>query len=87
MITTKILIQNTIGLHARPVVQLSNVANNYSSDIILSYHGVKANVKNSVRLLALGINSGETIELFINGVDEAPAFEGVMSVFEDINQC
>lgn len=86
MLSKWILIRNSVGLHARPVFQLATAASDYESDIRICHHGLTADTKNSARLLALGINTGEVVHLIVDGIDEAPAFERISSIFNEINK-
>lgn len=86
MLSKLILIRNSIGLHARPVFQLATAALDYQSDIQIRHRGYSANVKNSARVLALGVNNGEVIELTVEGIDEESAYDNILRVFDEINQ-
>ena len=86
MLSKWILIRNSVGLHARPVCQLANAASDYESDIRICHRGLSADAKNSARLLALGVNTGEVINLIVDGADEDAAFQRISSVFADINR-
>ena len=85
MLSKWILIRNSVGLHARPVCQLATAASDYQSDIRVSHRGLSADAKNSARLLALGVNTGEIINLVVDGIDEDAAFEHINRIFDDIN--
>lgn len=85
MLSKWIKIRNSVGLHARPVSQLAAAAANYRSKVQIRYGGLQADVKNSARILAMGINAGEVVELVIDGEDEIAAFAQINDVFDEIN--
>jgi phosphocarrier protein len=85
MLSKMIEIRNTIGLHARPAAMLAAKAAKYRSSIRIRQGRYSADVKNSVRVLAMAINAGDTIELIVSGTDEETAFDQVNKLFDRIN--
>lgn len=85
MIIKEIEVKNRVGLHARPVSIIAAEASKFQSDIQIRHRNVTVNAKSTIKLLALGINSGECIELCISGQDENKAFERLNSIFDSIN--
>lgn len=86
MLSKWILIRNSVGLHARPVSLLAAAAANYQSNIRIRHRDLSADMKNSARILALGINTGEMVELTVDGCDEMEAFEKINVIFDEINK-
>ncbi|MDZ7838714.1 MAG: HPr family phosphocarrier protein [Actinomycetota bacterium] len=65
-----IKVKNSEGLHARPASRLVELCHRYSSDIYLSFNGIRANAKNITEVLSLGVENGEVIGVSISGEDE-----------------
>ena len=86
MISKKIEIRNSIGLHARPAVMIASEASKYRSQILLRHGDFLVNAKSSVRVLAMAVNCGETIELVVAGEDESVAFEKLSTILDTINE-
>ena len=61
------VVQTSVGIHARPAMQLVNMTKKFQSDIKLSYNGNSANAKNIVSVLMLHANQGAEVVFLING--------------------
>lgn len=85
MIVKKIEVKNKVGIHARPVSMIVEEAAKFQSDILIRYNNVTVSAKSPIKLLGLGINAGDSIELCIIGQDENQAFERLNRVFDAIN--
>ena len=69
------VVQTSVGIHARPAMQLVNMTKKFQSDIKLSYNGNSANAKNIVSVLMLHANQGAEVVFLINGPDEEEAYK------------
>lgn len=78
-------IHNAIGLHARPATLLAAEASKFQSSVRICMGAYSADAKSSIRILAMAINAGETIELVVSGADEDEAFARLNVVFDQIN--
>ncbi len=83
MITRKITITNSVGLHARPATYFIQEANKYRSTISVKKDQRKVNAKSLLGVLSLGIIQGMEIELEAEGVDEDEAVEGLAGLIEN----
>lgn len=86
MLSKRIEIRNSVGLHARPAAQLAERARRFESDIWVCYRDRSVDAKSVVRLLSLGINAGEIVELVVYGKDETAAFEDMKAIFDEVNR-
>ena len=55
------------GLHARPVKQIINFLESFTSTVHISYNGKVANAKSMISLLTLGIKNDPEIEIAVEG--------------------
>ena len=85
MLSRRIEIQNAIGLHARPAAMIAAEASKHRSQILLRCGSCAADAKNSIRVLALAVNSGDCVELVVSGEDEEYALACLDGVFQIIN--
>ena len=69
------VVQASVGIHARPAMQLVNLTRKFQSNIKLSYNGNSANAKNIVSVLMLHANQGAEVVFLINGPDEEEAYK------------
>jgi phosphocarrier protein len=77
------VIKDEVGIHARPAGLLVKEAKNYSSTITVTKDGKSAEAKKLMALMGLGVKCGETVEVSVEGDDEAVAFEGIKKFFEE----
>lgn len=73
MPTTRLTVTNDVGLHARPAAQFAKAAAAFASDVRLRKGDSEANAKSLLSILALGVESGDMIELVAEGEDAAQA--------------
>lgn len=85
MLSKRIEIHNAIGLHARPAAMIAAEASKHRSQILLCRGSCVADAKNSIRVLALAVNSGECVELVVSGEDESYALSCLDNIFQLIN--
>ena len=77
MMEKSIKIQLTGGLEARPVAMLVQVASQYESSVYIQTEGKKVNAKSIMGMMSLGLNSGETVTVMVDGSDEEKALEDI----------
>ncbi len=82
MISRDLTIKNSVGLHARPATFFIQKANSYKSSIWVEKEDCRVNAKSLLGVLSLGIAKGTTITLIADGVDEAVAIEGLVSLVD-----
>lgn len=73
MSSKTVTIQNSIGLHARPVSFFIQKANAFRSSIWVEKDEQRMNAKSLLGILSMGITKGTTITLLADGPDEAEA--------------
>lgn len=83
MLKKQITIINKLGLHARAAVKLVNTSSRFTSQIHVIYNQRRIDAKNVMEIMVLGINQGKTIELEIDGDDEALALEAIEKLIMD----
>ena len=67
------VVQNPVGLHARPASQLIMLARAYRCEITIEKDGKTANPKSLMSVLALNVNRYDQIQVMAEGDDEAEA--------------
>ena len=75
-----IIVENQVGLHARPATFFIQKANEYKSSIWISREERKDNAKSLLGVLSLGIIKGTKISIIAEGVDEQEAVEGLIDL-------
>ena len=82
MCVKDVVIQNQVGLHARPATFFIQKANEYKSSIWVEKDERKVNAKSLLGVLSLGIVGGTTIKIIVDGSDEMEALVGLVTVVE-----
>ena len=75
-------IKDEIGIHARPAGALAKEAKRFESVISIAFHGNKIEVNRMMAVLGLGIRTGDTIMVEIEGKDEETACKEMQRYFE-----
>jgi len=73
MISKNFVLQNRVGLHARPAAKLVEAAGKFGSEVTIINGQKIANAKSILGVLALGAEMGTEVEIDIEGEDEAAA--------------
>ena len=77
MYVKEVLVQNQVGLHARPATFFIQKANAYKCSVWVEKEDRKVNAKSLLGVLSLGIAQGMTIKLTADGSDEVEALDGL----------
>jgi len=79
----KLIVQNTLGIHARPAGHIVNIASSAQSSVELLYSGQKVNAKSILNLMMLAIEPGAEVEFVINGPDERKVSDELTELFNN----
>ena len=80
MFSKEVVVQNQVGLHARPATFFIQKANEFKSSIWVEREERKVNAKSLLGVLSLGITKGTTINIIADGVDEEDAVEELIKL-------
>ncbi len=70
-----LIVQNKLGLHARPAALFVQIANKYDSDISVKKGGQLVNGKSIMGIMTLAAAKGSKIHIIAKGVDAQEAVE------------
>ena len=73
MFSKEVVVQNQVGLHARPATFFIQKANEFKSSIWVEKEERKVNAKSLLGVLSLGITKGTSIKIIADGADEQEA--------------
>lgn len=82
MLSKDVIVQNQVGLHARPATFFIQKANNFKSSIWVSKDERKVNAKSLLGVLSLGIIKGTTITIIADGEDEEEAVNTLVELID-----
>lgn len=82
MVMKEVLVQNQVGLHARPATFFIQKANEFKSSIWVERDERRVNAKSLLGVLSLGITGNTKIRIIADGSDEAEAVDSLVSLIE-----
>lgn len=80
MYSKEAMVNNQVGLHARPATFFIQKANEFKSSIWVEREERKVNAKSLLGVLSLGIVKGTAINLIADGADEEEAVEALIKL-------
>ena len=80
MCTKEVVINNEVGLHARPATFFIQKANEFKSGIWVEKEERRVNAKSLLGVLSLGIVKGTPIKLIADGPDEQEAVDALLKM-------
>ena len=82
MVSKNVVVNNQVGLHARPATFFIQKANEFKSSIWVEKEERRVNAKSLLGVLSLGIVKGTTITLIADGADEEEALSGLAELVD-----
>lgn len=76
-ITKKVKIPNSLGLHARPAMQLVDVANRFKADLQIAKGSKLVDAKSIMQVMTLAATQGTKLTLSAIGPDAAEALDAM----------
>ena len=80
MCAKEVLVQNQVGLHARPATFFIQKDNEFKSSIWVEKEERRVNAKSLLGVLSLGIVGGVTIRIIADGADEEQAVDALVEL-------
>lgn len=74
------VVNNQVGLHARPATFFIQKANEFKSSIWVEKDDRRVNAKSLLGVLSLGIIKGTPIQIIAGGADEEEAVEALVAL-------
>ena len=82
MYSKDVMVQNQVGLHARPATFFIQKANEFRSSIWIEKEERRVNAKSLLGILYLGIIGGTQIKIIADGADEQAAVNALVELVE-----
>lgn len=82
MLVKEIVVQNQVGLHARPATFFIQKANEFKSSIWVEKEERRVNAKSLLGVLSLGIVGNTKIRIIADGTDEEEAIDGLVKLVQ-----
>ena len=82
MYVKDVMVQNQVGLHARPATFFIQKANEFKSSIWIEKEERRVNAKSLLGILSLDIVGGTAIRIIADGADEQVAVDSLVELVE-----
>jgi phosphocarrier protein HPr len=82
LISKEVIINNQVGLHARPATFFIQKANEFKSSIWIEKDDRRVNAKSLLGVLSLGIVKGTSVNIVADGVDEDEAIKTLAELID-----
>ena len=82
MIEKEVVINNQVGLHARPATFFIQKANEFKSSIWVEKDERRVNAKSLLGVLSLGIIKGTAVTIIADGADEEAAISTLSELID-----
>ena len=82
MFVKDVVVENQVGLHARPATFFIQKANEFKATIWVEKEDRRVNAKSLLGVLSLGIVGGTAIRILSDGSDEKEAVEALVHLVE-----
>ena len=83
MFVKDVVVQNQVGLHARPATFFIQKANEFKASIWVEKEERRVNAKSLLGVLSLGIVGNTAIRVIADGADEKEAVEGLVNLISN----
>lgn len=80
MVIKEAVVNNRVGLHARPATFFIQKSNEFKGDIWIEKDDRRANAKSLLGILSLGVLQGEKVKISADGVDEKIAVDTLVEL-------
>ena len=82
MTVKDVVIQNQVGLHARPATFFIQKANEFKASVWVEKEERRVNAKSLLGVLSLGIVGGMKIRIIADGLDEEESVDALVALVE-----
>ena len=82
MYMKEVMVQNQVGLHARPATFFIQKANEFKASIWVEKEERRVNAKSLLGVLSLGIVGGTNIKVMADGADEEAAVDSLVKLVQ-----
>ena len=83
IVVQEVQIPNSLGLHARPAMQLVDLANRFDAEIEIAKAGQCVDAKSIMQVMTLAATQGTKLTLTARGDDAAKAVAAIAALIAD----
>ncbi len=78
-----ITVSNKLGLHARAAAKLTQLADQYESEIHIARQGQRVNAKSIMGVMMLAAGRGSVVQIDAVGSDAQDAIKAIQALFDN----
>jgi phosphocarrier protein len=82
VVTRNLVVQNKMGIHARPAAMIVRITNRFQSEVFFEKDDEQVNGKSIMGLMMLAAGRGSKLKLVANGNDATQLADEVAALFE-----
>lgn len=86
MAEKNVVINNEVGLHARPAASLVQFVKNIPGDVEIVKDGKVGNAKSIFNVMSLGVSKGTEITIRVIGEDEEKYVDEIVEFIENLSE-
>jgi phosphocarrier protein len=83
MINKTLIVQNKLGIHARPAGMIVETTGKSKSEVQMKYQGMSANAKSILNIMMLAVEPGAEVEFTVEGADEQKILKDLETLFHE----
>ena len=80
-LTKELLVQNKMGIHARPAAMVVRITNKFKADVFVEKDDEQVNGKSIMGLMMLAAGKGSKVKFLASGEDAAQMLEELEQLF------
>ncbi|MEI7551240.1 MAG: HPr family phosphocarrier protein [Verrucomicrobiota bacterium] len=77
----ELVVQNKMGIHARPAAMIVRITNRFKADVFVEKDEEQVNGKSIMGLMMLAAGKGSTVKFLATGADAAQMLEELAQLF------
>jgi len=81
-ITKELVVQNKMGIHARPAAMIVRITNKFKAEVFVEKDDEQVNGKSIMGLMMLAAGPGSKIKLHVKGADAAAALAEIEALVQ-----
>jgi len=80
-VTKELVVQNKMGIHARPAAMIVRITNRFKADVFVEKDEEQVNGKSIMGLMMLAAGSGSTVKFIATGADASAMLAEIEALF------
>ncbi|MGL1933638.1 MAG: HPr family phosphocarrier protein [Fibrobacterales bacterium] len=83
MMKETLIVQNKLGIHARPASMIVDVTSRSIGEVFFNYNNTRVNAKSILNIMMLAIEPGAVIDVELDGENQEETFANLQKIFKD----